>query len=214
MNTPLFPPIDASDKATLRRILRQRRITQNPLQRTQAEKRANNWLKTQIKRNKHIGIYWAIGSEIHLTQFICAAHQRGAKLHLPYIERGKRQLWFTPFPKQIRTIRSSKLKPHKKTTQIPQFNGKKIRADRLHTLILPLIGIDQCGNRLGQGGGFYDATLTACKHKRLPKTIAFAFSCQTLAQLPAETHDFCVHELICEHGRIVFKQSKTSQETQ
>ena len=33
-------------------------------------------------------------------------------------------------------------------------------AEKLDIIVLPLVGWDECGNRLGMGGGFYDQTLT------------------------------------------------------
>lgn len=197
----LFPIHHHQGKQHIRQILRQARKSIPKLKRQQAEQRINRHLKKVIKRNQRIGIYWSIGSEVQLQEFIQAAQSRHAKLYLPYIEPKKLRLWFTPYPNLKNTPTNQN---HTKNFNIPQFQGKKIRVDKLHTLLIPVVGIDKQGIRLGQGGGYYDCTLNSCKNKHIPKTIAIAFACQTTAQLPAEPHDIKVSKLICEYGVIPF----------
>lgn len=197
----LFPRHPSQNKKHIRQILRQTRKSIPKLKRQQAEQHINRHLKKIIKRNQRIGIYWPVGSEVRLQEFIQAAQSRHSKLYLPYIEPKKLRLWFTPYPNK----KSTRIKQnHKKNFNIPQFQGKKIRADKLHTLLIPVVGIDKQGIRLGQGGGYYDCTLAACKNKHTPKTIAIAFACQTTAQLPDEPHDIKVAKLVCEYGIIPF----------
>ncbi|ULJ61339.1 5-formyltetrahydrofolate cyclo-ligase [Wielerella bovis] len=199
----MFAPLEnVSNKKDVRHYLRQLRKRQPENKRQVAEKCANHYLKPWIKRGKRIAIYWAMGSEMRLNSFIQAAQKRGAHLYLPYIEPHSLRLWFTPLPIKIK----SSLKPERKRGQnkfnIPQFAGKKIRADCLHTLVLPMVGIDQRGYRLGQGGGYYDCTLAACVGKRVPQKIAFGFACQAVAELPCEPHDMRVDYFVCEKGAI------------
>lgn len=200
-NNFLFQSCDKQDKPQIRKWLRQRRQTLNQSERKQAEQATNRYLKKMIKRNQRIAVYWAYGSELKLDMLIQAAQKRKAQLYLPYIEARCLRLWFTPYPKQKSTkSKSSPIKHPKSGIRIPQFHGKKIRAEHLHTLFIPIVGIDRHGIRLGQGGGYYDSTLAACKHKRLPKTVAVAFACQTVDTLPSESHDIAVQKLICEFG--------------
>ncbi|HRL34989.1 MAG TPA: 5-formyltetrahydrofolate cyclo-ligase, partial [Neisseria sp.] len=85
--------------------------------------------------------------------------------------------------------------------KIPQFHGEKIRAHRLNTLLLPLVGIDSEGYRLGQGGGYYDASLAATRHRLQPHKIGVGFACQRHnGRLPREAHDMRLDGFVCEHG--------------
>lgn len=197
----VFPSLSFNNKNDLRQALRQKRKNLPKLVRQKAEEKINRFAKKTIKRGKNIGVYWAIGSELNLHLFIQAALKRGAHIYLPYIERQNRRLYFTPYPQD-----SGSLKIYRHN--IPQYSGKKIRAHRLHLLFVPLIGLDQHGYRLGQGGGFYDCTLNACQHRLQPKTIAAAFSCQTVKTLPIESHDCRIQVWIGEYGFHRFSEKK------
>jgi 5-formyltetrahydrofolate cyclo-ligase len=60
-------------------------------------------------------------------------------------------------------------------------------------LFMPLVGFTALGDRLGQGGGYYDRYLAA--H---PQTIAIgmAWDVQELAELPIELHDMRLSAIV------------------
>ena len=192
-------------KTDLRRHFRRQRQGLPPAQRQRAEKRINNLLKGYLKRGKRLAVYWPIGSELRLDSLAAAARSRGTKLYLPYIEPRRLRLWFTPFPPQGRPERRRRGKLH-----IPQFAGRKIRIHNLHSIIIPLVGIDRRGYRLGQGGGFYDVTLAATRHRLCPRKIGAGFACQETDILPAEEHDMQMDVWVCENG--IRRFGKTADE--
>ncbi|CAB0151891.1 5-formyltetrahydrofolate cyclo-ligase [Pseudidiomarina piscicola] len=61
----------------------------------------------------------------------------------------------------------------------------------LTLLLVPLVGFDNNGNRMGMGGGFYDRTLAAWHAGQLPHLhpIGLAFDCQHVERLPNEAWD-------------------------
>jgi 5-formyltetrahydrofolate cyclo-ligase len=67
-------------------------------------------------------------------------------------------------------------------------------------LIVPLVGFDARGNRLGYGGGFYDRTLEGLRAKRPTLAVGFAFSAQLLSDLPLEPTDQPLDVIITEDG--------------
>ena len=143
-----------------------------------------------------------MGSELRRDGFVRAAQRRGAKLYLPYIEPRSRRMWFTPYPadgvKQERKRGRAKL-------HVPQFSGRKIRVHGLSILLVPIVGIDREGYRLGQAGGYYDATLAAMKYRLQAKTIGVGFACQLVDTLPREPHDLPLDGFVSESGVLVFK---------
>ena len=206
MNALFQQPENLSPQASkrdIRRTLRLARQRQPENARRAAERRINNELKRFIKRGKRIAVYWAIGSELRLDSFVRAAQQRGAQVYLPYIAPRSLKLWFTPHP----IMRQGSLKVaqperqrRRSKIQVPQFRGDKIRARKLHVMVLPIVGIDARGYRLGQGGGYYDCTLAATPRSLKPQTIAAGFACQSLPQLPTQSHDIRVRYFVSERG--------------
>ena len=185
----------ATDKRTLRRQLRQTRQKIPPAERQRAQAACNRQLKRFALRGKRIAVYWAMGSELRLDDWVRSAQKRGAKVYLPYIEPHSLRLWFTPYPQ---TNQRAERKRGKSSLHVPQFVGDKIRANWLHSMVIPIVGIDQYGTRLGQGGGYYDYTIAACN--RRPHLIAAGFACQQVAQLPTESHDIQVDYFVNEKG--------------
>ena len=200
-----------ADKRTIRRTLRLARKRQPENARRAAERRINNELKRFIKRGKRIAVYWAIGSELRLDDFARTAQQRGAQVYLPYIAPRSLKLWFTPHPimrtgslkaagfNGVKTAQPERQRRRSKI-QVPQFRGDKIRARKLHAMVLPIVGIDARGYRLGQGGGYYDCTLSATPRSLKPQTIAAGFARQSLPTLPTQSHDIRVRYFASERG--------------
>ncbi len=191
------------EKSELRRRLRRARAQLSGDERAAAEREIGRLLKRRIKRGGRIGVYWPMGSELRLDSFVRAAQKRGAKLYLPYIEPHSRRMWFTPYPadgvKQERKRGRAKL-------HVPQFAGHKIRVHGLSILFVPIVGIDREGYRLGQAGGYYDATLSAMKHRLQAKTIGVGFACQLVDRLPHEAHDVPLDGFVSERGALAFRR--------
>ena len=191
------------EKSELRRRLRRARAQLSGDERAAAEREIGRLLKRRIKRGGRIGVYWPMGSELRLDGFVRAAQKRGAKLYLPYIEPRSRRMWFTPYPtdgvKQERKRGRAKL-------NVPQFAGRKIRVHGLSLLLVPIVGIDREGYRLGQAGGYYDATLSAMKHRLQAKTIGVGFACQLVDRLPHEAHDVPLDGFVSERGALAFRR--------
>ena len=68
--------------------------------------------------------------------------------------------------------------------------GKIVTGDALDLVIVPLLGFDKDGHRLGMGGGFYDRCFAFKTEKRLkPVLMGFAYDFQQLDSLKAEAWD-------------------------
>ena len=65
-------------------------------------------------------------------------------------------------------------------------------------VIMPLLGFDGRGTRLGYGGGYYDRTLAAMTKK--PRLVGLAFAAQELDRIPREPHDVPLDAVITEAG--------------
>lgn len=74
-----------------------------------------------------------------------------------------------------------------------------------HDVVLaPLVAFDEQGNRLGQGGGFYDRALAATDSSR-PIVIGVAHSLQRVDLVPAEPWDVPLDAVVTEDGVVEFR---------
>ena len=65
-------------------------------------------------------------------------------------------------------------------------------------VIMPLLGFDNRGTRLGYGGGYYDRTLASMSKK--PILVGLAFAAQELDRIPREPHDVPLDIIVTEAG--------------
>ena len=65
-------------------------------------------------------------------------------------------------------------------------------------VIMPLLGFDKMGSRLGYGGGYYDRTLANMRKK--PMLVGLAFAAQELDAIPREAHDVPLDAIVTEAG--------------
>jgi 5-formyltetrahydrofolate cyclo-ligase len=65
---------------------------------------------------------------------------------------------------------------------------------KLDLIIVPGVGFDEKGNRLGHGKGYYDKLLQKSKATK----IGLAFECQIINQIPTDKNDMPVDAIITE----------------
>lgn len=70
----------------------------------------------------------------------------------------------------------------------------------LDLILMPGLGFDRTGNRLGRGKGYYDTYLERCMQhpKGKPYTIALAFKEQVCDTIPVTESDMKVDEILFE----------------
>jgi 5-formyltetrahydrofolate cyclo-ligase len=72
-------------------------------------------------------------------------------------------------------------------------------------IIMPLLGFDSHGTRLGYGGGYYDRTLE--KLSKRPRLVGIAFAAQELDMIPREAHDVPLDVIVTEQGARSFEHA-------
>ncbi|WIJ26052.1 5-formyltetrahydrofolate cyclo-ligase [Devosia sp. RR2S18] len=65
-------------------------------------------------------------------------------------------------------------------------------------VLMPLLGFDAQGTRLGYGGGYYDRTIADLDQK--PTLVGIAFSAQEFSSIPRQDHDVPLDAVITETG--------------
>jgi 5-formyltetrahydrofolate cyclo-ligase len=87
----------------------------------------------------------------------------------------------------------------------PEADGgrKTINPRWLDLVLVPLVGFDGRGHRLGMGAGFYDRHFAFLRHRRAwrrPLLIGLAFDVQRLDRLVAAAHDVPLWGVVTERG--------------
>ncbi len=85
----------------------------------------------------------------------------------------------------------------------PLSTERPAAPEEVEVVLLPLLGFDRQGNRLGYGAGYYDRFLAAYSR---PVKIGLAYACQECESLPAETTDVSMDYVVTEEEVIVCKK--------
>lgn len=81
---------------------------------------------------------------------------------------------------------------------------KEISIKDIDLIIVPGVGFDEKGNRIGHGVGYYDNLLKNSKSK----FIGLAFEFQVIKNIPIEEHDIKMDKIVTEERIIICKKSK------
>jgi len=71
-------------------------------------------------------------------------------------------------------------------------------------LLVPLLGFDRTGHRLGYGAGYYDRTLAELRGQRSVLALGLAFDVQEVPEVPAEANDQALDMVITERRTLAF----------
>jgi len=75
--------------------------------------------------------------------------------------------------------------------------------------IVPGVGFDHCGMRLGRGRGFYDRALTQLRQAGNVHAVGLAFECQIVADLPSDAWDQRV-DVVVSDTRVLMAATKVA----
>jgi 5-formyltetrahydrofolate cyclo-ligase len=180
-------------RTELRRTLRTRRRALRPAQQQQAARQLAQRLPRlpEWRQARHIALYWPNDGEID-PRPLAALAQPHQHLYLPVLHA---------FPAS--TLRFVRWSPRQRMAKnrfgIPEpRQGQRRLAHRMDVILLPLVGFDAQGNRLGMGGGFYDRTLAFLHRGRhpAPLLIGLAHDCQQVAHLDTAPWDIPLHGIV------------------
>ena len=77
-------------------------------------------------------------------------------------------------------------------------------------VIVPVVGFDRAGTRIGYGKGHYDRTIAALRaNGGNPPLIGIAFSVQEVDTIPHEPHDVRLDVIITESETLDFRGTET-----
>ncbi|MBV6415970.1 MAG: hypothetical protein CMLOHMNK_00497 [Steroidobacteraceae bacterium] len=149
-------------------------------------------------RGRRIAAYAALPEEPDLSFALDELARRGARVYLPRIASYRqRRLAFAAAAGADRVNRYGITEPSR--------TAPTVRAVELDIVLVPLVGFDARGVRLGMGGGYYDRAFAFRRHRwhpSRPRLIGIAFACQQVEALPATSHDLRLDAVITERGLV------------
>ena len=177
-----------SDRNQLRRRLRAQRAQLSASERLSAAAALAATLEQlpEFLVDAHIAGYWAVRGEMPLLAAFASL-------------RAREQNYCLPILTDSGVLRFASWRPGAALATnrfgIPEpdvAQDRQIAASDLDVVLVPLIGFDRCGNRLGSGGGWYDrgfAFLHDLPRPARPLMVGIGYHFQEVAKLDAKSWD-------------------------
>lgn len=141
-----------------------------------------------------IAAYWPMGREFDTLPLLARALELGHPCALPVIRPDSKILKFARWNDEV------ELTPGPYGIMQPSIDAGAEWIEP-EILIVPLLAFDRKGYRLGQGGGYYDATISALRDGRGVLAVGLAYAEQAvLFNLPTEEHDEPMDWIVTEQG--------------
>ncbi len=138
-----------------------------------------------------VALYYPFGSEMDCLPLAEALRAAGYVTALPVVVTKGQALRFRQYETGDPFMQS------RFGVSEPSADATEVEPD---TLIVPLLAFDRERYRLGYGGGFYDRTLVELRAKKSILAIGLGFSFQQVVEVPRETHDARLDEIVTELG--------------
>ena len=179
--------LSAQGKSALRSTLKERRRAIEPALKAAWDERIGARVLAWWRAHPHaaLGVYWPLAGEPDLQSAYAEMAQAGVRLALPVVLERDAALGFADWIPGEATVKDRL--------------GVAVPADlrlveRPPALLIPCLGFNSLGYRLGYGGGFYDRTLEATPR---PATVGVTYACQLVA-FEGDVHDVPLDRVITE----------------
>jgi len=195
-----------SARATLRRRCRERRAAMEPQARAHASLEIVRRLgdSPAFRAARRIALYWPVADEADVRGVLTLAASARQQCYLPVMCAG-RTLSFLAYRSGEALVANGFGVPEPRRSP-----GGELAAALLDLVCVPLLGFDRAGNRLGQGGGYYDRSFafTAAQPAAKPLLVGIAFACQELGPIDREPWDVPLDAVVTERELVDFRAGR------
>jgi 5-formyltetrahydrofolate cyclo-ligase len=157
-----------------------------------------------FKSGARIALYLPFDGETDTAALLVAARRRGVRIFVPVVsDLRHRRLRFYPLSGRTRRGTFGILVPQCS----PHRLARAVEPRWFDLIVVPLVGVDPRGRRLGMGGGFYDRALAFRRHRshwKGPRLVGLAFDRQRAACVFPEAWDLRLDALATESGYEIF----------
>ncbi len=142
----------------------------------------------EFQESEIIMVFLSLAGEINTAQLVLRAWQEGKRVLAPRVSWEQRRM----IPLEIRSLAEDIEETQWSLRQPVQ--GDPVPLAMIDLVIVPGIGFDLQGNRLGRGRGFYDRFLA--NPDFTGTTCALAFEEQVVEKIPTDAHDIQVDMVV------------------
>lgn len=184
----------------LRQQLRARRAALSPGERLAAADAVARHLAAspELREPGYVGGYWAVGGEV--------------PLHAVQLRLAPGQVWCLPVVQDDGSLRFAPWRAGDPLANnrfgIPEPDvepASTLAPEALSLVLVPLLGWDRDGHRLGMGGGYYDRSFDFRRGRPGPPwLVGVAYACQELPGLAAEPWDVDLDAMATEREWLRF----------
>ena len=137
-----------------------------------------NILKKEKKISKIIGGYYPFNYEIDALRILKKFEKKNYQISLPKIKTNYQMDFFSWSAKDPLIVNKY---------GIPEPTSNRVVHPGI--LLIPIVAYDNCFNRIGYGGGFYDRYIEKIKKNKRIITIGLAYSFQKIRKVPINNFD-------------------------
>lgn len=178
------------EKANLRKELRQRLkgLGLEERRRASVEILEQLFKHPQFIQAQSLLTYIALASEVWTRSIVEEAFKRGKKVYVPRMDLVRKRIR----PVEIRSLEG--LKKSSYGILEPPLNEKRIgKPEDLDLVIVPGLGFDRSGGRIGRGKGYFDRFL---REASKAYKIGLAFECQVVDKVPLGERDITMNKVL------------------
>lgn len=154
-----------------------------------------------IPSKASIGGYWPVKSEVDIRPLLLHFYKQEHLCALPVVQGRKNPLIFRewhPGDLLVSGIYNILTPDEAAPLVIPAV------------LLVPILGFDKTGHRLGHGEGYYDQTLESLRAQHSLIAIGIAFDCQEVEAIPSLPHDELMDYIVTPTRVMKFRNNLTS----
>ncbi|CAJ1048703.1 -formyltetrahydrofolate cyclo-ligase [Xyrichtys novacula] len=151
--------------------------------------------------SQRIAVFLSMHDEVRTEEIIKDVFKWGKSCFIPRYESSSSHMDML----QLRSVEDMRTLPLtswniQQPADDDHSREEALSAGGLDLILMPGLGFDPSGNRLGRGKGFYDTYLERCiRHpKGKPYTIALAFKEQLCQEIPVDANDVLIDEILYE----------------
>ena len=183
--------VSASAKAECRSRIRKQRAENRATHDRLASGFTQQILSLCTPKISTVAAYLPMPGEPPIRPALSEMHRRGIEILVPVVEKKRQLSWVVWSPDMNHPLSSYGIEEPEGT----RFGADRFLSADLH--LIPALAYDRQGNRLGQGGGFYD-TLLAQADTTSSAYVGVIFETDFQDAVPVDSHDAQLMHVVTE----------------